>query len=121
MGTMETLQVYRKIKIIADEYIYWAVNLGAISIPFLFSFHPRLRFDREWKYALPAIFLVAMLFVIWDSYFTSLGIWGFNDRYLAGGELLGLPLEEIAFFICIPYACLFSYHLFQVILRGKIK
>ncbi|MBY5960198.1 lycopene cyclase domain-containing protein [Membranicola marinus] len=88
--------------------------MGALSIPLIFTFHPRLRFDREWKYALPAIVLVAIPFILWDAYFTRIGIWGFNDRYLSGGSLLGLPWEEVAFFICIPYACLYTYHCFRI-------
>ena len=58
--------------------------------------------------------LVAIPFILWDVLFTQWGIWGFNDRYLVGGEIWGLPFEEIAFFICIPFACLYTYHCFNL-------
>ncbi len=97
------------------------MNIGSILIPFLFSFHAKIRFDKAWRYALPAMLVSAVLFLIWDYYFTSWGIWGFNDRYIIGKRFCGMPYEELAFFICIPYACIFTYHCFTKFYADKIN
>jgi len=88
---------------------YLLVNLAAISIPFAFSFHPKIRFDRYWFPFLKGCILTAIPFLIWDIIFTRLGVWGFNDRHLAGWKIFGMPYEEYLFFFCIPYACVFTY------------
>ncbi|MDB5260817.1 MAG: rane protein, partial [Adhaeribacter sp.] len=90
-------------------YIYLYLNLFTIFFPFVLSFDKRVQFYKNWPYLFPAIALNAFLFIIWDSIFTSIGVWGFNPEYLLGLYLFGLPVEEILFFITVPYACVFIY------------
>ena len=90
--------------------LYLALNIGSIAIPFLASFHPRLKFYKRWKYLLFSILITSLIFIVWDIYFTENGVWGFNENYLIGIYLFGLPLEEWLFFLCIPYACIFSHY-----------
>ncbi len=95
------------------ESLYLWLNIASFSIPFLFSFHPKLKFYQKWKYLFPAIIIMMAFFIPWDILFTQNGIWGFNDAYLLGSKFVDLPIEEWLFFICIPYSCMFTLYALQ--------
>lgn len=90
-------------------YLYLILDIFAISIPLASSFRSDANFSKTFKHLLPAIVIPAAIFIAWDVYFTKWGVWGFNEVYLTGITLINLPLEEWLFFICIPYACIFTY------------
>lgn len=90
--------------------LYLIINIASVIVPFLFSFHPKIQFYKKFGSFFPAIFIVMLVFIPWDILFTHLGVWGFNHNYLLGINFFNLPIEEILFFFCIPYACVFTYH-----------
>ncbi|HRN79914.1 MAG TPA: lycopene cyclase domain-containing protein [Ferruginibacter sp.] len=101
------------------KWLYLLVNVFTILIPFIYSFHPKLKFHKTWKAFFPAMLIVGLFFVLWDALFTSMGVWGFNERYITGIRFMWLPLEEVLFFVCIPYACVFTYHCLTLFMRHR--
>ena len=59
----------------------------------------------------------AILFLIWDSTVTY-SHWFFNEKYVLGITIFNLPIEEILFFITVPFACLFTW---EMIIRRTDK
>jgi len=90
--------------------LYLLLNLGSISVPFLYSFHPRLQLHKRFLWVFISIVLTMVIFIPWDVIFTRHEIWGFNETYFLGPKFLSLPLEEWLFFICIPFACVFTHY-----------
>jgi len=102
-------------------YTYLLIDLLAISVPLIFSFHPRIKLYKKWGALIPALLITASVFVVWDIYFTAKGVWSFNSDYLTGIQIANLPMEEVLFFICIPYACVFTYHCISLWTNQKRK
>jgi lycopene cyclase domain-containing protein len=90
------------------------VDLACIVGPLFLSFDKKVSFISNSKAIVVAITTVGMFFIVWDIVFTQLEIWGFNSRYLIGLSLYNLPIEEVLFFVAVPYAGLFSYECINV-------
>ncbi|MDB4678155.1 lycopene cyclase domain-containing protein [bacterium] len=96
---------------------YLIINLLTIFVPMLRSFEQRINMVNKWKALFPAIFIVGFIFILWDILFTQMGVWGFTEEHLIGINLFGLPLEEMLFFLTIPYACLFIYEVLNYLIK----
>lgn len=96
------------------HFTYLAVDLLAIGVPLIASFHPRVKFYRHFPVVLVSILFAALPFIPADHLFTHLKIWGFNPAYTTGIYIGNLPLEEYLFFLCIPFSCLFTFYCFRI-------
>ncbi len=99
---------------------YLLIKLFTILVPLLFSANTRLNFMSKWKPLWSALFIVMIPFIAWDVYFTNIGVWRFNTDHLIGVNILNLPIEEWLFFLCVPYASIFTYHCFGVLIKKDI-
>ena len=82
------------------------------------SFDKKVTYFKKWKFAFLSALIIAIPFLIWDEIFTQNGFWGFNPDYLVGIYLGSLPLEEVLFFIVVPFACLFIYECVKYYFRN---
>lgn len=96
------------IPFLETKYLYWYLHLFALICVVPMSFERRVHYYTYWKALFPALFIGAAVFLIWDSYKTAIGVWGFNPAHYT--FLLGnLPIEEWFFFITFPFASIFIY------------
>lgn len=91
------------------KYTYLLIDLGAFLFPFLLSFDKKVAFYKKWKSVALSIILTAIPFLIWDYFKTEAGVWSFSEDHILGIKLLNLPLEEVLFFIIVPYCVIFIY------------
>ncbi len=87
---------------------YLLFDLLILVGPLALSLMPRHDFLARARSIAIATLAVAVPFVVWDSAVAG-SHWWFDDRYTLGIELFGLPIEEVLFFVAVPYACAFSW------------
>ncbi len=90
-------------------WLYSALLLFTISFPLAFTWDKRMSFYKKWKPIFTALIIVASFFIVWDFWFTAVGVWKFNPEYVFGIYGYNLPVEEWLFFILVPYACMFIH------------
>ncbi len=100
------------------KFTYLFINLFTIAIPLGRSFEPRIGFYKKWRFYIPALLITAVFFLVWDYLKIQHGVWMFNPNYITGINLYGIPIEEILFFITVPYACTFIYETIGHFVKG---
>ena len=101
--------IITKIDIFETRWLYLCLHIFSFLPVFLLSFDKRVHYYTSWKKLFSAIVLVGIPFILWDMIFTEWKVWGFNRAYHQEFTILGLPIEEILFFITIPFSSIFIY------------
>ncbi|MCK9400482.1 MAG: lycopene cyclase domain-containing protein [Bacteroidales bacterium] len=104
-----------------QKFTYALLLAGSVAIPIALSFDRKVAFYRNWKVLFPATFITAIIFIIWDIYFTRHNVWWFNEDYVTSFFIAGLPVEEWLFFIIIPYCCIFIYEVSRAYIKRDWK
>ena len=90
-------------------FTYLALNLFIIAVPLWYTPDKRTAYYRRLPAVGFSIAVVSTCYLLWDILVTERGEWSFNGKYLTGVQILNIPLEEVLFFITVPYSCLFIY------------
>lgn len=98
---------------------YLLINILIIFFPLILSFDKNLKFYRNVPHVLQSIAFISTAYIIWDVIATERGDWAFSPEHLIGFYILGLPLEEILFFIIVPYACIFIFETVSFYVKEK--
>jgi lycopene cyclase domain-containing protein len=91
------------------KWLYLLVMLFTLSYPLYKSFEDKVHYYGKWRFLLKAVVPVALFFIIWDNWFTQLGVWHFNSDYVLDLFIGYLPLEEYLFFFFVPFSCVFIH------------
>lgn len=89
-----------------EYFILLAVCLAG---PLVLSFSKKLALYKYPGRLVQAIVLPMIVFVAWDVFAAERGHWSFNNNYITGLFIFNLPVEEILFFVVIPFAGLFTW------------
>jgi lycopene cyclase domain-containing protein len=69
----------------------------------------RTRVLVRWRRLVLAVVPAVIVFSAWDIYAINAGHWSFDDERILGVVLPGgLPLDEVLFFITIPFAAILT-------------
>tara|TARA_B110000483_G_scaffold222047_1_gene278646 strand:- start:7935 stop:8621 length:687 start_codon:yes stop_codon:yes gene_type:complete len=94
--------------------LYLLIDAFVFLGPLTRSFEPRIAYYSKWKRMLLATFFTMIIMIPWDILFTLEGYWGFNSDYLVDIYIANLPIEEVLFFIVVPFASYFIYEVMQL-------
>jgi lycopene cyclase domain-containing protein len=98
---------------------YGYILLFSFLGPLALSFDKKVAYYKRVRHLIVPIILVSGLFLIWDQWFTEKGVWGFTMAHTAHIFLGKLPLEEILFFVVVPYNCMFIFEVIGVYFHPK--
>ncbi len=80
----------------------------AITLPLEFAFSARVY--RRPRRLVRALVVPVLLFTALDMAAVAAGDWSYSPRYVTGWHLpMGLPFEELLFFIVVPLCGLLTY------------
>ncbi len=87
-------------------YLWLMAGCLLVTLPLELAFGARVyRRPRRWLATLGPVFLA---FALWDWLAIRRGHWSYSPRFTSGIVWLGLPVEELAFFLVIPICSLLT-------------
>jgi lycopene cyclase domain-containing protein len=100
----------------------YAEILLAIFVPVaIISFITPISRYRRYGPLLISIAIVDPFYIIWDQLAVIYGTWSFNSAEVTGIYFFHLPIEEVAFFLVVPFSTILIYEAVNSHIHGKFK
>jgi lycopene cyclase domain-containing protein len=82
-------------------------------VPLALSFWPPFKFYRYPRAFWQTIVCVLLIFGTWDVFAVYRGHWLFDPGGVWPWRVINLPVEEVLFFIVIPFCCIFTWEVLK--------
>jgi lycopene cyclase domain-containing protein len=99
---------------------YAAVLAGCLLLTLPLDVVWRLRVYARWLTLAATVVPIAAVFTLGDIAAYRRGWWRWNPRFTLRPRVVGLPLEEIAFFLVIPVASILTWEVVHRVLDGPV-
>lgn len=92
-----------------ERFSYVGVLLFVVFGSIWLEVFLRTRVLARWRRLLLTMIVPVIVFVAWDAYAIASGHWTFDvDRILGFQVVAGVPIDEVLFFIVIPFASILT-------------
>lgn len=98
---------------------YLLIDILIIIVPLFLTFERNINYYEKLPALFTSILIVGGVYIVWDIIATLRGDWSFNPEYITGIKFIHLPLEEILFFVTVPYSGIFLYETGKFYLGDK--
>lgn len=98
---------------------YFIVLAACLAGPLVLSFSRKMDFYKSPMRLIISLGIPFLLFVVWDVIAAQRGHWFFNPKYITGNKIYNLPIEEILFFLVIPFCALFTWETVKYFRKGR--
>ena len=92
-----------------ERFSYVGVLLFVVFGSIWLEVFLRTRVLARWRRMLLTMIVPVLVFIAWDAYAIASGHWTFDfDRILGFEVVAGVPIDEVLFFIVIPFASILT-------------
>ena len=98
------------------SYAAMLVFCLAATLPLVPAF--RLRVLQQPRRLALTILVAGSPFLAWDLLATRAGHWWFDETQTLPWRVAGLPLEEVSFFVVVPFVSILTYETVRVVGRS---
>lgn len=92
-----------------ERFSYVGVLLFVVFGSIWLEVFLRTRVLARWRRLLLTMIVPVLVFIVWDAYAIASGHWTFDvDRILGFQVVAGVPIDEVLFFIVIPFASILT-------------